>query len=238
MTFYSVQFIQHSVSGLPEDDFVNTLHYATPEPVDSGDALALAGAVSAAFFDARAGVGPYLQDYIGPGVSRVNLPHIKVYDAEAPGSPLAVAQAAGMRAAVGTTQLPQEAAICLSFRGNNLGALEVAQDDADPDAAPERPRSRFRGRIYIGPLGNNVLSGTAGRPHANFATAALDLAQRLAAAPAAIDPNMQWVVASRADASQLLGSAVVHAGVDNAYDTQRRRGAAPTSRDTATIVPN
>jgi hypothetical protein len=235
MGIYSVQHILHNVTGLPEDDVVNTLHFDVAGAVSNGEAATIGGYVAASFFDARAGgAGPYLEDYIGPGISRVNLPDVKVYDAQAPGSPLWVGKAAGMRAAVGTIQLPHEVACCLSFRGAYFDALEEAPDDADPDALPERPRSRRRGRIFLGPLGSNAQTAgsTTGRPTANLQTAALNLATRLGDV-GDIAPGVEWVVYSRENEAVY---AVTDAWCDNAFDTQRRRGVAPTARESIAIV--
>jgi hypothetical protein len=102
----------------------------------------------------------------------------------------------------GSNSGPQEVALCLSFySGRNL------------------PRSR--GRMYMGPF---FAGGMLGRPSATQQTALLDLASDLAALGGA---DVAWVIYSPTD-NQYRG--VTNAWVDNAWDTQRSRGLAPTSR--------
>ena len=103
--------------------------------------------------------------------------------------------------------LPTEVALCLSYATTD-----------DPDKATS---GRYRGRIYLGPL--NTTGGL--RPSSGIIGYALAFGQALAAIGTA--GNTTWVMYSRADNATRKIESI---WVDNAWDTQRRRGAAPTAR--------
>jgi len=111
------------------------------------------------------------------------------------------------------TSLPEEVAICCSFQGPKI---------------PGFPQNRRRGRVYIGPLDIAFLN-TDGRPIAaritNLATAMATLGSNLNA----LSPTVELAVWSPTD-----GAAVVctDGWIDNAWDTQRRRGRDATTRTT------
>jgi hypothetical protein len=112
---------------------------------------------------------------------------------------------------VNVAGLPTEVAVCLSFyAGRNL------------------PRSR--GRIYIGPL--NVASSTSGegRPTPQLIDSIADRASNVARTT----ENVTWVMVTKGGfpiQKEPAGAKVITAGwVDDAYDTQRRRGLAPLVR--------
>lgn len=108
--------------------------------------------------------------------------------------------------------LPHEVAVVLSFRANFLSGV---------------PRARSRGRIYFGPLATNALDAQAfdGRPTAGLMNALAGAGAYLMS-PAIADNPWTWVVHS-----ELAGDATVVAGfVDNAFDTQRRRGVRTSAR--------
>jgi len=120
--------------------------------------------------------------------------------------------------------LPTECAITMSFQG-------------DPESGGNARRKR--GRLFIGPLDAGTTSTGAGLVRVGAgATSALAVA-----ATGMIDAGapltFQWIVFSPTtagtppwdetilDASSTL---VTQGWIDNAFDTQRRRGTAPTSR--------
>jgi hypothetical protein len=115
----------------------------------------------------------------------------------------------------GNTSYPAEVALCLSYRGSLL--------------AGTNPRRR-RGRIYLGPLSNSgiaAISSGDSRPLAAVMTYVADAGKRLMDANSAT--NVEWVVFSKAGQER---TSVQHVWVDDAFDTQRRRGADPTTRIT------
>lgn len=230
MAEYTVQYIKHLTTGLPEDDVVTTFHFKTNEAGVSQDtALDLAGHVAASHFNAtNTANGAFLEQYISGEVSRTNLPDLRVYDELNPGSPIAETNQLSFRnKGSGFVDMPGEVSVCLSFRGAYGQLLE--------ELGTTRPKARVRGRIYEGPLVAQTGSGVPVRPDSNMRAMLLDFADRLgdvSGIPELVAVNAQWVVWSRTNASSVP---VVEAWVDNAYDTQRRRGVAPTSRDVRAI---
>lgn len=121
-----------------------------------------------------------------------------------------------------TEGLPNEVAVCLSFRGTIL-AGEVA--------------ARRRGRVYVGPLNIGATEFLGADGHARPAVAlqeALVLgAQRMK--DNLLTDGITWGVYSPTTRGILSAASagfvpITHVWVDDAFDTQRRRGSAPTAR--------
>nr|CRY97694.1 hypothetical protein [uncultured prokaryote] len=112
-----------------------------------------------------------------------------------------------------TDHLPMEVALCTSFQGDKESGVSQA--------------SR-RGRIFIGGLSNS--SNDNGRPldalRSALAQATHDLAE-----DSGNESNWTWIIWSRTNSA---GTTVKNGWVDNAFDTQRRRGVSPTTRSTWT----
>jgi hypothetical protein len=104
---------------------------------------------------------------------------------------------------------PGEVAVCLSYAANDDPGL----------VGPRR-----RGRIYIGPIAYNWVQDP--RPGLTLRQNLLAFGQALAAVGTA--SNTTWVMYSRTD---LVTAKIESIWVDDAWDTQRRRGLAPTVRD-------
>lgn len=239
MAYYLTQLILHRTTGLPEDDSVMTLHTASDEGAAGVPATASAinGYIAAAFYDAVDGGGNRLSRFLSTEVSRVNLPTLKTYDNQFPGSPLAVDTMVALGApltAGPVSSYPAEVAVCLSFRADYGSLLEQAGDDADPDAAPERPRSRVRGRVFFGPCDLACGDGAPSRP-TSIVTPLLDFANRMKDINTAPrnGADVFWAVHSKEAGGVSLP--VTTAWVDNAWDIQRRRGVAPTARTTVVL---
>lgn len=108
--------------------------------------------------------------------------------------------------------LPSEVAVCLSYRG------VLAGGDFD---------RRRKGRVYIGPLIFNAVDDSPSnlaRVEGTFQTV---LAQAGADLAVGSGNPAEWVVWSPTYSSS---TPVVAGWVDNAFDTQRRRGEATSSR--------
>jgi hypothetical protein len=145
-----------------------------------------------------------------------NAHEVKYYDLEQttpPNYPVATGTF-NLASAPTSPGLPSEVALCLSFQGQKV---------------PGFPQNRRRGRVYIGPLAQT--QNTAGRPGVSLISginaAAVALCTSLKAASVPADLAV-W--------SQVDGDAVVveDGWVDDAWDTQRRRGVQRTSRTTWT----
>lgn len=114
------------------------------------------------------------------------------------------------------TPMPSEVACVLSFQG----AREAGEIQA-----------RRRGRVYIGPLGNN--GNTNGRPNATLIADIQGLATDIVSGLQALTPSPpHWSVWSTVDQDV---TDVVDGWVDNAFDTQRRRGVEVTARTTFSL---
>jgi hypothetical protein len=103
--------------------------------------------------------------------------------------------------------LPAEVAIVLSFYGS-------------------RNLPRQRGRLFIGPLDTGVLSQATNavvRP----ALESRDAIRRGAVNVLNTTQNLTWVVISPTAATATV---IENGWIDDAFDTQRRRGVAPSSR--------
>lgn len=233
---YRVVNILHSTSGLAEDDCQNTFHFQTTDVgFDETTAEGLAQHIEAAFNAAHAPGSVALTTRISGEISRTALPTVKVYDV-AGGSPGWTSDWSAMEAPSLAEALPTEVAACLSYNADLVGVPEEAVDDADPDAAPERPRARRRGRIYIGPWTKAAAEGAP----ANFNEFHRDILRGMGnflANPAAAvltTVGTKWGVYSTAAAAPAFYE-IVRVSADNAFDTQRRRGRKATVRDVLAV---
>jgi hypothetical protein len=112
---------------------------------------------------------------------------------------------------LGTGSFPHEVAMVLSFRSSTPSGT---------------PLSRRRGRIYMGPLSDSagLLDRSGGDVRPSSAARTI-----LGAAGTALSayPSTDWATFSTVDG---VMSNVLSGFVDNAYDTQRRRGTKATAR--------
>lgn len=119
----------------------------------------------------------------------------------------------------GSFDYPEEICTVLSYHRDY--ATDVEFDD------PIRPRARDRGRLYFGPLKVAVADFDAVTLEVRIAEIVQDTFVYAAQDLMGADDATVWVQWSRANASV---DAVTVASMDNAFDIQRRRGNAPTSR--------
>ena len=159
-----------------------------------------------AFYDA-------MRTYFGNTVAQ-NGHEVKWYDltqATPPNYPITT-QTFNLTSNPGTDGMPSEVALCMSFQGEKV---------------PGFPQRRRRGRIYFGPIVSTASAG--GRPTTAIITALANAGAALGAAlPTSTNPG-QLSVWSTSDAAAVE---VTNGWVDNAFDTQRRRGIDPTTRTT------
>lgn len=228
-----------SDTGFAEDAVVNSFAFKVDGPNES-NTTAVLGELDA-FYNDPVGGGNPLCYYMSPnlqGTSPVACT-VKFFDlaghldGSPHGAPIGVTGFGLGARATDELGLPEEVALCLTMRANNWEQQAVEEPDSnDPGTEPDRPLQRHTGRLYLGPFNAAALDDDAGasRPIAALRTAVLDAGQRLADELIAIGGN--WAVWSRADA--FLGD-ISDLFVDNAWDTQRRRGASPTVRTTRNI---
>lgn len=244
MATYRIATKFHNVTGLNEDAFISNFFFATSQAAHTADVgVELARHVESAYSAAAVPMpgGRALMTCLGPQVSRVTRPESSAYNWVG-GSPLAPPVVwAALAASESGIGHPSQVACVLSYRGPYGDLLEEAPDDADTDSAPERPRSRVRGRSFFGPLDRNTVSIVNGQPVPNdqLVSGLLDLAARLedVTRPALTAVNTVWVVASQRSGSPRSQTPVTQAWVDRRFDTQRRRLSKAASRDIAVLVP-
>ncbi len=203
-----VQIVMQGVSNLPADRFINTLHFSESGVGSWGS---FADILISGLKTAWAPLGVYIPASV---VSRTF--QIKVYNPEDPlprqprGANSDNGGTTGTLVGSGTeTALPTEVALCLSYYGVSN-------------------TKRNRGRIYVGPL-TVAGSNNNSRPVAALQTALLDLADRLSSVGTTL---VDWQIVSRASNTR---QRIQQVWVDNAFDTQRRRGLAPTARVTRAV---
>jgi len=204
--------VLESATGLPRDRCVNVFHFlpggTTVQPVDFSDIQLML----ADFFTHVHTNGHSVGEYISPVMSRTaNASKVKCYDL---GTALPRVLHEGTftlpTAQASSFGLPEEVACTASFYS-------------------DRNIRRQRGRVYIGPLiSNSIQTTTPVSVHSNLSATLNLAAQRLKAATAASQvPGPEWAVLSRKD---LQARSVTAGWVDNAFDTQRRRGPRSTAR--------
>lgn len=227
----------NSSDGNPENDVVNTFAISRV----AGGLPGVPGALTLAianFYNGISGAQANpLANWISTHITRLAAGcAISLYDitghedGEPHGSPF-FTDFFTMAAANGSAlNLPSEVAVVAQLRtfGRALEPVEVA-DNADPigpddaDSTRDRPMQRATGRIYLGPLNHATLDTLVpGRVGPTFADAVAESCVRLDTALRAADGGPWfWGVWSR---KRQLVQAIGSVKVDNAFDTQRRRG--------------
>lgn len=133
------------------------------------------------------------------------------------GSPFDTRSSQLLDASSATLSLPSEAAIVLSFHADLTGVPE--------EVGATRPRARRRGRVFIGPLNANATTD------AGLVEDQIRISVNAAGNFLKDSSGVDWRVWSRMDATT---RAVVGGSVDNAFDTQRRRGIDATASSSFT----
>lgn len=187
-------------SALPEDRSVNTFS-AHIADLDVPANLASWHSALNTFYQA-------VDQYFSASFS--GLGTIKSYNRADP-SPRVPVLSTDITITPGALSLPSEVAIVMSFQAVRLAGA---------------PQARRRGRIYLGPLTSNAYDTATGRP-ADLATTAIQAAGDALVTASKATGAWQWQVWSEVNGS---GASVDNGWVDNAFDTQRRRGLRPTSR--------
>lgn len=195
-------------SGLPEDQFVNTFHFTGEGTYDEDASLAAAAVF--AFYNAT-DLGPTyspVSSFLSPWLENAYV--IKTYDMSIPPVRVPTDFPQTRIAPTSASGPPEEVAVTLTLHGSV------------PPASPRR-----RGRIYLGPLNNSaVVSSTAttrSLVHTSFIVALTERAEAL------VDwPLLTWCIKSVTPAVNYVP--IVSGYVDNALDTQRRRGPDATVR--------
>lgn len=222
--------IQHALqaeNGLAEDRYVNTFHVTTlAEPIGT-DLAAIRDAIID-FYKPAENSG--LQSFMGKwanGIGRT----VKIYDLAdlKPRAPIHefISTTPPFSTASTTKNMPAEVAVCLSYEGDKISGT---------------PQARRRGRIYIGPLSDSVMNESTASTPSRPMVAFLDLLL-VQAAVLKLDlfaAGAVWCVYSPTEDSAGDGSQgmtpITSIWVDDAYDTQRRRGIAASQKRYANMA--
>jgi hypothetical protein len=211
---YRASVIRQGRSGLPGDQFVNTFYFIADSDKAVGPANISAALID--FYEATTGqtfpINYYLSDFL---TQEMMVKVYKMSDPHSPGPPKVQREPIVFLHTYGGSHghgsMPEEVAVCLSFSG------------ATPHTA------RRRGRVYLGPLSTTVL-GTDTSSEKSVVLGAMQSNIAIAAKRLANHTNAGWLVRSSVGTDSY--AAVETGWVDNAFDTQRRRGPDATSRFT------
>lgn len=214
-------------NGLPRDRIVNTFAFECDNALLLADAEELRTRLETFYNTAGEGTSTAISAFLGACINRSVQPTVRFYEVtthlsgSAAGSPAwTLPFTSVIGGAGGADSLPAECAVALSFH---------ASFGLDPEFAPgARPRARDRGRVYIGPLTKAAAdTGEFGRtfPSLGVRLAILGAGKDLRDA----NDDKRWAVWSRTAARM---SPVVSCSVDDAFDTQRRRGERATAKTT------
>jgi hypothetical protein len=215
-------------NGLSRDRVVNSFTFRSPgDFVTAADADAIDAVLTQFYNGVHAPATRSIASYLGVSMSRTVPPIVRHYDVTndlsgtPSGSPLFMRNLPTINVNVSANGLPNEIAYVLTF---------AASFGADVEFAPgSRPRSRDRGRVYLGPLNQDCMTssgvGSATEPTGSF----IDVV-RYGGAFLRDDPDTELVVWSRSAAGV---KPVVSVWCDNAFDVQRRRGERPTLKSVA-----
>lgn len=207
-----------AVSGIPEDACVHTFNWSLTAGTDPVVAAGVVRERLQEFYgDAPTGFVNNLNAYFANTIDRAAA-YIQVYDHSEPKPRVPILEnllGADIGDRVQDWDIPAEVAVCLSYHAEFQSGA---------------PKARRRGRVYMGPFNGGVLSqvedGEPARPISSFVEILRDAGKRLADYQAAA--GVSWAVWSRVDDEF---NNVTGGWVDDAYDTQRRRGQLPALRN-------
>lgn len=232
-----------SLTGVPADSVNMQMAVDTTGPsVNGAEAAEVADIWRSVWVDALPVALTAAGEFLSPTLSRVtNACEFSVYDitghedGSPHGSPI-VSVFGTIDGAGASTALPSEVAVVATLEavGRAVAAVETP-DGADPGSAIDRPKQRHTGRFFFGPCNSACIAivSSVARPSAGIQTHLMQMVEtfddELRAATATGLAAGMW---SRADAEVRRLEAV---SVDNAFDTQRRRGEKATIRQRRTL---
>lgn len=162
--------------------------------------------------------------FLSPRIRRDVPALVKIYDDNAPdiGGPIHTGSFP-LTAPLSNVALPEEVAVCASFHAEPVLGLR---------------KSSTSGRVFIGPLNDAAQTpSSGGRPDGAIIQALIAAMQELHDASSNAVDEHRWSIYSRTADERLDWDGptefpVIGGFVDNAFDTQRRRGLDPSTRST------
>lgn len=222
-----IERVHGHLSGLLEDQVVNTFAFLTPTATYvEAEALAASNSLNNFYSATHAPATKPISDWLSETLVRAAYGVVhRVYDltGHLDGSPHGSPKNEyAYSLPVGTlgTSLPSQVALCLSFHADYTG---------DPEFGPgTRPRARDRGRVYLGPFHNQCLAegSVTQRP---IPAAGLVDSIHFSALFLMNEPGHAWAVWSRRNAAL---EPVVGGWIDDSWDIQRRRKEDAVTRTT------
>lgn len=217
MAIILTQVVFSKTSGIPADQVVNTFHHSTAVAVPTAAELDALHAQIVDFYVGPTGPSPQVQSFLSRFLaSTVN---VKSYNLSLPipRSPIKVSTF-GITPST-ATPLPSEVAAVLSYRSEPASGVPLASS---------------RGRLYIGPLSTTAqdVGSVDVTLNAGIRTGLGSAAIRMVNA-GKTGTQPVWVVFSptrRARGQSPDALAVSRGFIDDAFDTQRRRGPKPSVR--------
>jgi hypothetical protein len=219
-------------SGLPEDTVENVFHFKG-DPLGgtvASEAADIATMLKSFYNDTFESASTDVANYIGRQISRAaNVCKVVVYHKDdfdrdtLFGSPDHTLSFTLDPAQASTTEFPSEVAICCSFHGDLTDVPETV--GTPPNVT--RPAARRRGRLYIGPLNSAASAGGGATPDPLTSANVQNALGRALRMLRSDDSPTRWGIWSKADEEfyEIEGGYI-----DQAFDTQRRRGVASSAR--------
>lgn len=209
-----VMFVGQGVSGLPEDRCVNVFHFSGSGTYEA-DSVGAAAKVNTFYTGVGGSQSTAIGSFLSPWIQRQA--ELRTYDLSQPKPRVPTIYPFELPAVLSNNGLPEEVALVTTFYGE-----------------PPVTRRR-RGRLYIGPLNSSTVtitgatSTTPTTPGSGFINDLMEATKSLS-----VLSNPQFCVRSSLPSENFV---MVRGGyVDNAFDTQRRRGPDPTARSSWTNI--
>lgn len=232
-----------AANGLEADNVVNTFVVNANDVITQSNVGELTIALTKIYTTPEGTLNRSLGNHIGPQIDRAaQACKWSVYDitqhldGSPHGSPVAI-DAFTMPAPTAGSPLPNELAVVATLRAAawDLQPIETP-DNADADTVPQRPRQRYTGRNYFGPLTVNALAGLGADLQPRVVQNLRDaIGAGFTAAAADLFANAHFFgIWSRKDE---VVRAIDAVQVDDAFDVQRRRGVLPSIRNTYDVLP-
>lgn len=196
-------------SNLPKDTVTNTWHFNHTGGVVS-DYDNVRDMLADFYTTDPTGSANSVQDYMTALIQSNAI--VRAYNLDDPKPRPPVYESTFAISGTGGAVLPSEVALCMSYQ-----SIKIAGES----------QARRRGRIYLGPFVQTA-NDSGGRPSSALITTVAKAARDLVVASDAAT-SWKWEIYSPTSGNS---HQVYNGWVDNAWDTQRRRGLATTARTT------
>lgn len=212
--FIRAQAVFQGATNLPEDRFINTFHFEWfGSTADYDEAKVIAGGSVESFYLLSNDNGRSLRQLMSPFIVGLT---INVYDLSVPeGEREPWVQESVWTDSTVTANMPEECAVCLTLVGV-------------PPITPRR-----RGRLFFGPLVSDsdvIVYGNDDTPtRVNISTSqSVGVTLSQAAETLRTTTDQTWCIRSVTPSENFVP--IAGGWIDNAFDTQRRRGPDPSAR--------